>query len=153
MRRRPEVRSVCIGSRSYPTRGHRSRFPSMRRLLRVLIVIGVLVAVIMAWTRRARPSAHIALPDIALPDTGLPDTGLPNTRLPNTAPTSAPRVPVATWVEPIDGACPDGFPVKAKLSSGIFHVPGMVNYARTTPDRCYASPEAAAADGLRPAKR
>lgn len=119
----------------------------MRRLLRVLIVIGVLIAVIMAWTRRARPRANGALPDIALPDAGLPDNGLPNM-----VPTRA-RMPVATWVEPIDGACPEGFPVKAKLSSGIFHVPGMVNYARTTPDRCYASPEAAAADGLRPAKR
>ena len=112
----------------------------MRRLLRVLIVIGILVAMIMAWTRRARSSVDVALPDIALPDIAPPDR-------------AAPRVAVATWVEPIDGACPDGFPVKAKLSSGIFHVPGMVNYARTTPDRCYASPEAAAADGLRPAKR
>ena len=116
----------------------------MRRLLRVLIVIGILVAMIMAWTRRARSSGGVALPDIALPDVALPDLAPPRSR----------RVSaVATWVEPIDGACPDGFPVKAKLSSGIFHVPGMVNYARTTPDRCYASPEAAAADGLRPAKR
>ena len=116
----------------------------MRRLLRVLIVIGILVALIMAWTRRARSSVGVALPDIALPDVAPPDVALPDL---------APRVAVATWVEPIDGACPDGFPVKAKLSSGIFHVPGMVNYARTTPDRCYASAEAAAADGLRPAKR
>jgi hypothetical protein len=115
----------------------------MRRLLRVLIVIGILVAMIMAWTRRARSSVDVVLPDIALPDVALPDL----------APAPVPRVAVATWVEPIDGACPNGFPVKAKLSSGIFHVPGMVNYARTTPDRCYASPEAAAADGLRPAKR
>jgi hypothetical protein len=29
----------------------------------------------------------------------------------------------------------------------------MVNYARTTPDRCYASADAALADGLRSAKR
>ena len=115
----------------------------MRRLLRVLIVIGILVAMIMAWTRRARSSVGVALPDIALPDVALPD--LP--------PAPAQHAAVASWVEPIDGACPNGFPVKAKLSSGIFHVPGMVNYARTTPDRCYASPEAAAADGLRPAKR
>ena len=120
----------------------------MRRLLRVLIVIGVLVAVIMAWTRRARPTVDIALPDIALPDLPRPD--LPR---PDLSPADTPSVPAATWTEPVDGACPDGFPVKAKLSSGIFHVPGMVNYARTTPDRCYASPEAAAADGLRPAKR
>jgi hypothetical protein len=42
--------------------------------------------------------------------------------------------------------------VKAKLASGIFHVPGGANYARTRADRCYASTEAAEADGLRPSK-
>ena len=54
---------------------------------------------------------------------------------------------------PVDGKCPPGYEIKAKLSSGIFHELGMVNYARTTPDRCYASADAALADGLRPAKR
>ena len=43
--------------------------------------------------------------------------------------------------------------MKAKLTSGIFHIPGGTNYARTNADRCYASPEAAVADGLRAAKR
>ena len=43
--------------------------------------------------------------------------------------------------------------MKAKLTSGIFHVPGGSNYERTHPDRCYTSPEAAESDGLRPAKR
>ena len=43
--------------------------------------------------------------------------------------------------------------MKAKLASGIFHEPGGANYARTQADRCYASAEAAEADGLRPAKR
>lgn len=58
------------------------------------------------------------------------------------------------WIEPADsGACPAHHPVKAKLTSGIFHVPGGANYARTRPDRCYLSPEAAEADGLRAAKR
>jgi hypothetical protein len=59
----------------------------------------------------------------------------------------------ATWVEPVDGACPDGYPVKAKLKSGLFHLPGMFAYERTNPDRCYASAADAEADGLRPAKR
>ena len=58
------------------------------------------------------------------------------------------------WVEPADsGACPAHHPVKAKLASGIFHVPGGANYARTRADRCYLSGEAAEADGLRPSKR
>ena len=57
------------------------------------------------------------------------------------------------WVEPVDGACPDGYPIKAKLASGIFHQPGGFSYERTKPDRCYPTAEAAEADGLRPAKR
>ncbi len=71
---------------------------------------------------------------------------------------SAPKEPGAKktlppWVDPQDGICPQTHPVKAKLSSGIFQVEGNFAYARTSPDRCYQSPEAAAADGLRPAKR
>jgi len=58
-----------------------------------------------------------------------------------------------TWVEPVEGLCPDGYPVKAKVRSGIYHRPGVTAYGRTTPDRCYPSAEAAEADGLRPAKR
>ena len=52
-----------------------------------------------------------------------------------------------------DGACPVTHPVKAKLSSGIYHVPGGGNYERTKPDRCYVDAAAAEADGLRAAKR
>ncbi len=58
------------------------------------------------------------------------------------------------WIDAADsGACPAHHPVKAKLASGIFHVPGGANYARTHADRCYLSAEAAEADGLRAAKR
>jgi hypothetical protein len=102
----------------------------MRRLVRILVVLAVLVAIVMAWTRRSRGAVDVALPD---------------------SPVIAP--PPSPWREAVDGECPPGYPVKAKLSSGICHLPGMVNYARTTPDRCYASAEAAVADGLRPAKR
>jgi pyruvate/2-oxoglutarate dehydrogenase complex dihydrolipoamide acyltransferase (E2) component len=58
-----------------------------------------------------------------------------------------------TWVSPIDGECPPGYPVKAKLGSRIYHRPGGLSYERTRPDRCYPSPEAAEADGFRAAKR
>ena len=57
------------------------------------------------------------------------------------------------WVEAMDGACPPTHPVKAKVSSKIFHLPGMLNYDRTVPDRCYADAAAAEADGFRAAKR
>jgi hypothetical protein len=64
-----------------------------------------------------------------------------------------PALEPSPWIDPVDsGACPAHHPVKAKLSSGIFHVPGGTNYARTRADRCYLSPDAAAADGLRPSK-
>jgi hypothetical protein len=57
------------------------------------------------------------------------------------------------WAAPVGGTCPEGYPVKAKLRSGIYHLPGMSAYERTTPDRCYPTADAAVADGLRPAKR
>jgi hypothetical protein len=61
---------------------------------------------------------------------------------------------LAPWVEPgADGEAPSTHPVKAKMSSGIYHVPGGFNYARTKPDRCYLDVAAAEADGLRPSKR
>jgi hypothetical protein len=56
------------------------------------------------------------------------------------------------WIEPLDGACPLSHPVKAKLSSGIYHVPGGMNYERTRPDRCYVDGAGAEHDGLRAAK-
>lgn len=59
----------------------------------------------------------------------------------------------AAWVAPVDKTCPEGYPVKAKVASGVYHVPGGLSYARTVPDRCYASPQQAEADGFRPAKR
>jgi hypothetical protein len=57
------------------------------------------------------------------------------------------------WVPPApDGSAPDGYPVKVKTSSGIFHVPGGRFYDRTVPDRCYPSEAAAEADGYRRSK-
>jgi micrococcal nuclease len=58
----------------------------------------------------------------------------------------------STWVVPIDGECPEGYPVKANVKSGIYHVPGGRFYARGNPDRCYVSAAAAEADGYRAAK-
>ncbi len=56
------------------------------------------------------------------------------------------------WVTSNDGVCPDGYPIKANDNSGIFHRPGGRFYDRTVPERCYASPEDAEADGYRAAK-
>lgn len=63
------------------------------------------------------------------------------------------KAPLRSWVEPEGDVCPTSHPVKAKLASKIFHLPGGLSYARTRPDRCYLNAGAAEADGLRPAKR
>jgi hypothetical protein len=60
---------------------------------------------------------------------------------------------VSAWVQPEEGACPITHPVKAKVSSKIFHEPGMTAYDRTSPDRCYRDATTAEADGFRRAKR
>jgi hypothetical protein len=74
------------------------------------------------------------------------------TAAPAPAPT-APAPPAAQpWVEAVDGPRA-GYPVKGKTKSGIYHLPGMLNYERTSPDRWYRDAAAAEADGLRPAKR
>lgn len=57
------------------------------------------------------------------------------------------------WVDPEGRMCPPSHPVKGKLASRIFHVPGGFNYERTVPDRCYRDAATAEGDGLRQSKR
>jgi hypothetical protein len=65
----------------------------------------------------------------------------------------APSAPMTSWVIATgDDDAPDGFPVKVKVSSGIFHLPGGRFYDRTKPDRWYATAGAAQADGYRQSK-
>lgn len=69
------------------------------------------------------------------------------------APAQAAQKP-EPWVAPSEhGSVPATHPVKAKLASRIYHLPGMSFYDRTNPDRCYVSAEAAEADGFSRAKR
>jgi len=58
-----------------------------------------------------------------------------------------------SWIGPSDDRCPDSHPIKVRLASRLFHLPGMVSYDRTRPDRCYQSGEKAEADGFTQAKR
>jgi hypothetical protein len=51
-----------------------------------------------------------------------------------------------------DGTAPATHPIKANEKSGIYHVPGGRFYGRTKPERCYATPSDAEADGYRQAK-
>jgi micrococcal nuclease len=97
----------------------------------LVIAYAIAVAVKKALASRSKPAETSAGPD---------------------QPSPPPEVP-ASWVEPSGDVCPASHPVKAKLSSKIFHVPGSASYDRTNPDRCYVDAAAAEADGLRPAKR
>lgn len=128
------------------------------RLLRTILVLVVLGAVVAKALSlfRSQPA-----PDFSHHPTV--DGGPPTTATRAAAPTASPTAsnpaaskPAATdtsWVEPTNGNCPPGYPVKAKMQSGIFHLPGMALYERINPDRCYPSPDAAEADGLRVSKR
>jgi hypothetical protein len=107
---------------------------------------------------RPQPTEAPTAAPAATPATGAPagaDASAPTDPAPG-APAVDSAAPVSTngaWVEPVAGTCPEGYPVKAKMSSGIYHVKGGLSYGRTTPDRCYRDVETAEADGLRPAKR
>lgn len=113
------------------------------------------------WPRLTADPAVPARPTVALvPDPVAPSPVAPVVEEAIVAPPPAkPAAPVkkkplvAPWVEASGDECPTSHPVKAKLSSKIFHLPGMLNYDRTKPDRCYKDAKAAETDGLRAAKR
>lgn len=152
----------------------------MRRLRNAFalgVLVGLVIALVRAVGERRRPpntagTGHQALsrppvaPTRAVADRHAASVPTQSARLPTIvpsrataprtvapAPSTAPPDGDATWVAPVDGACPDGYPVKAKETSRIFHVPGGLSYDRTRPERCYPSPTAAEADGFRAAKR
>lgn len=80
--------------------------------------------------------------------------------VPPAAPDSGPLAPATepagaepAWITPgANGDTPPTHPVKVKVSSGIYHLPGGRFYERTTADRLYPSADAAEADGYRPSK-
>jgi hypothetical protein len=99
----------------------------------MVLMFGVLIGAAAAWWRGRSGS---------VPPTSPPEW-----------PPIRPTTEQPTWVPaPGDGSTPDGFPVKVKVSSGIFHVPGGRFYDRTGADRCYATADAAEADGYRQSK-
>ena len=129
----------------------------IKRLFRLVVLAGIAAgigALVRALTRTDDPLPAPATtpsgpwPPLRAEPAVVPEPGgVPVTKEP--APADA-----AAWVEPEpDGTCPAGHPIKAKMSSKIFHSPGQLNYDRTTPDRCYLDAAAAEADGLRAAKR
>lgn len=99
------------------------------------------------------PAAVVAEPAPGLVKTpSAPDSEAP--RASRTAGRRRRAVPAdATWLEPVGAVCPPSHPVKVKLRSMLYHLPGMAAYTRTTPDRCYLDATAAESDGFTKAKR
>jgi hypothetical protein len=126
----------------------------MRRVLLLLLLSGAAALIAITLRQRATPVAATA------PPTWPPIAPRPE---PATTPATAPAADVVepptvvdtetSW-RPLnaDGTMPDGYPIKAKNQSMIFHVPTGRFYARTIPERCYATEAAAIADGYRRAK-
>lgn len=111
----------------------------MRRALIVAIAAGV-AGVIAAWVKQRSAAAIPSSPPEWPP--------WPEASVSHGAP-----VPMTAWVvADEEGPDPDGFPVKVKVASGIFHVPGGRFYDRLRADRCYTTTEAAEADGYRRSK-
>jgi hypothetical protein len=130
----------------------------MKRLLKRLLGISALAAVGYAIWRayeRNRVDTGVVWEPQPFPFPPEPRAEPPaeSPAEPTSTPASSEQGDRVHWVEPDDGTCPATHPVKVKLASGIFHVPGGMNYARTNADRCYADAAAAEADGYRPAKR
>ena len=129
----------------------------LRRLIWLFLLAGGGVLAYSLWQRR--PRAELAEPEwppfapVAAPT---PTTAVavaadePPGAL--AAALDAAGAGSAEWLAPIDGACPEGYPVKASERSGIYHLPGGRFYDRTKPDRCYTTAAAAEADGYRASK-
>ncbi len=129
---------------------------AMRRSL-WLVLIGAVGGVAWAWWRdhNAPPSPSTPPewpplePAAAAPSAST--ASIVNTLV--DAPEARSSADVGDWVSPNeDGSCPPSHLMKGNDNSGIFHVPGGRFYERTRAERCYATAEAAVADGYRQAK-
>jgi hypothetical protein len=132
------------------------------RVVRRLAVLAAIVAVAAVIGRRALRTANPpATSPPAWPPIDPPMPASGNDPVVEPAEATSPTAPAtppadaggAAWRPPLDdGSAPDGHPIKVKVSSGIYHVPGGRFYDRTVPDRCYPSEDAAVADGYRRSK-
>lgn len=149
-------------------------FTTLRRMFWLALLGGAGYAGVAAWRRRCGGDAATAPewpplePPSSAPTTDSVAAAVPSAGPPpaataagygeppvdgGSAPTKGSTSSTSpTWVEPVDGACPPGYPIKANDNSGIFHVPGGRFYERTVPERCYADAHDAEADGYRRAK-
>ena len=123
------------------------KHPVVRKVLGLGLLAGIAYAIWRAIEANRTPGHEVGWEPQPFPFPPQPRAeGSPNG-------SGAQATASAAWVEPVDGACPTTHPVKAKLTSGIYHVPGGQSYERTAADRCYADERAAESDGLRKSKR
>jgi hypothetical protein len=125
----------------------------VRRLLKRMLKLGLLAGIAYAvwqYLQRRRDGEGVAWEAQPFPYPPQPRTQPAGA---SDASGAATRASDTAWVEPTGDSCPSTHPVKAKLTSKIFHVAGGANYDRTKPDRCYRDPASAEADGLRRAAR
>jgi hypothetical protein len=124
---------------------------AFRRML-LLLVLAAGIGAAVSW-RRSRsttptPAAPPQWPE--WPAHPGPTTSEPAAAAPSDSDRAVAHI---GWVPAHDdGSAPESHPVKVKVSSGIFHVPGGRFYERTRPDRCYPTAAAAEADGYRRSK-
>lgn len=127
----------------------------LKRLLRILLP-GAALLVLVLLARRTMSLRHELDPGTVSPDpwTPIPTRSDPAPAPNSEAPAAEAEVKTETWVVANeDGSCPPTHHIKAKATSGLYHLPGMVFYNRTKPDRCYADESAAVADGFTKSKR
>lgn len=130
----------------------------VRRLIFLLLLAAIGGAAYNFWRERnAQPTSDDApawppLESVPATPAAPPASSAASSAASETTSRASAGVPTS-WVEAAtDGSCPEGFPIKANANSGIFHLPGGRFYDRTKPERCYATAEAALADGYRQAK-
>ncbi len=125
---------------------------ALRRTM-LIVTLAAAVGALVSWRRGSvatpTPAAPPQWPPLAATlRRGGPEPTLELTPEPEPEPRSEPG-----WVSANDdGSTPASHPIKAKASSGIYHVPGGRFYDRTSPDRCYHTAAAAEADGYRRSK-
>ena len=128
------------------------------KILRKLIKYAAIAAIITVIVSRLRSRAAERDQDEDESDFTWPPINLGDSEEPvdptSTEPTDGSPLEPRTWVTcDATGDCPPSHPIKAKDSSGLYHVPGGNAYERTIPDRCYASEKDAELDGYSPAQR
>jgi hypothetical protein len=124
---------------------------AMRRLFWLMVLGGAAFAAWSVVQQRRRQTVGVVAPPVSFASATVADIPMAFTELADEHDADDPPG-VETWMAPVDGACPDGYPIKVNTSSGIYHVPGGRFYDRMIPHRCYAHTADADADGYRRAK-